>query len=232
MISTKLWMSERFLSIEELEKKMMFNSNEEEFKIKRTKTQILVIDNERPKIIDTLLGLGYNVQHLKDITNISDIKDYHDIFIVDVLGVGKKLSEESEGAYLASVIKKDNIFKPVYIFTGSNQDKKYNPYYNELDGVYAKNQSEELINQIENYVRNTHSIINKWYKYKAQLYTLKCSVNTIAFFEHYYVLSCYKRKSHIFSRAVDYFFAKKVKESDEIRKLMKYASEFVVKNVV
>lgn len=228
----KLWMSERFLSIEELEKKITFSSNEEDMKLRRTKTQILVIDNEKPKIIDTLASLGYNVQHLKDINNMSEIKDYHDIFIIDVLGVGKRLSDESEGAYLASIIKKDNLFKPVFIFTGSNQDRKYNPYYKDLDGIYAKNQSEELINQIEYHVKNTNSIINKWYKYKQQLFTFKCSANVIAYFEHYYVMSYFKNNSSIFSEAVEYFFKKKVKESDEIRLLMKYASEFIAKNVI
>ena len=209
-----------FLNIEHLEKTVSQYNESESIHEKRGRTQILIIDDEVPVIIKNLKNLGYIVTHKKDLKDISEVKSIYDVIIVDVLNVGKTFSENSEGAYLAYQIKLLDRDKLVYLFTGSPNDGKYNKYYTKLDGVYAKNQADDLIEQIDVFVRKRIDLSVNWKKQRQRLYDVGVSTNEVAFLEHYFVKASLRKKPDIYSKAIKVFNKNLVRHTDEVKKVL------------
>ncbi len=216
-----------FLNIEHLEKTISHESSTETIQEKRGRTQILIIDDEVPVIVKNLKNLGYLVTHKKDLKDISEVKSVYDIIIVDVLNVGRTFSENSEGAYLAYQIKLLDKDRLVYLFTGSPNDGKYNKYYTQLDGIYAKNQADDLIEQIDVFVRKRIDLSVNWKRQRQRLYNVGISTNEIAFLEHYFVKSSLKKKPEIFGKAVEVFNRNLVVHTDEVKKILDAAFKIV-----
>ncbi|HTA62260.1 MAG TPA: hypothetical protein VK835_07390, partial [Bacteroidia bacterium] len=70
----------------------------DEFNEAKFKARVAFIDDEEIVHVERLRNDGYNITHFPDIDNIDDFvrKKYH-VIILDIQGVGKNLSPESEG---------------------------------------------------------------------------------------------------------------------------------------
>lgn len=204
----------------------------EEILERKKSTKILIIDDNKQPIEQNLKSLGYNIERKEKIASLDEINRHVDIFIVDIMNVGTNFSEESEGAFLAAEIKKMNPMKPVFVFTGAAHDGKYNKYLRGLDGTFAKNSVEELIEQIENYVKNRISPVLKWKGYRKDLLNKGVSLNDLLYLEHYYVKSYMKKKPIILENAInkkkDLLFSDKDEVKLLIKAILKSTTKFMV----
>ncbi|MBA4241241.1 MAG: hypothetical protein C0448_10970 [Sphingobacteriaceae bacterium] len=93
----------------------------EEFNEAKFKARVVFIDDEEVVHIERLRNDGYNITHFSDIDNIDDFirKKYH-VIILDIQGVGKKLTPETEGWGLLKYLKEECPHFVVIMFTGAD----------------------------------------------------------------------------------------------------------------
>jgi DNA-binding NtrC family response regulator len=92
----------------------------EEFESSKFKARIAFIDDEEISHVERLRQDGYNITQYTDIENIDDFvrKKYH-VVILDIQGVGQKLSPNSEGWGLLKYLKNSCPNLVVIMFTGA-----------------------------------------------------------------------------------------------------------------
>jgi DNA-binding NtrC family response regulator len=92
----------------------------EEFENAKFKARIAFIDDEEISHVERLRQDGYNIVHYTDIENIDDFvrKKYH-VVILDIQGVGMKLTPTSEGWGLLKYLKNECPNLVVIMFTGA-----------------------------------------------------------------------------------------------------------------
>ena len=108
-----------FSSKSKSEEKILELSSEEFDKIK-FKARIALIDDEEVTHVDRLSSDGYNITHFPDIDKIDDfVRKKYDVVILDIQGIGKKLSPTSEGWGVLKYIKNEYPHIVVIMFTGA-----------------------------------------------------------------------------------------------------------------
>jgi DNA-binding NarL/FixJ family response regulator len=114
-------------------------SNEEFDKIK-FKARIAIVDDEEVPAASHLQSDGYNIAKLSDIEEIDSFirKKYH-VVVLDIQGIGKKISEIKEGWGILKYLKEEHPHIVVVVFTGADWSiTKYKEYSDLADYVIGK----------------------------------------------------------------------------------------------
>mgnify|MGYP002318330657 FL=1 len=128
----------------------------------RKKTDILIIDDEDFAPQEFLENNNYRFTNKSDIDNIRDVSEYP-IILCDIRGIGKKISNAYEGAFVIQEIKKNYPEKIVLAYTASQYDPSYNSYIQKADDVLQKSLStESWLDRIEYRSRFTKCIGSVW----------------------------------------------------------------------
>ena len=127
------------------------------------RSRILVIDDERPDLIDDLKEAGYSVDYEMDIGSgsLHKIRNY-DLVILDFGKVGKSMGDE-QGLSLLRHIKRTNPSVIVLAYTSWSLPSEHADFYRLADNVLSKDagiaESTEFIDEA---LRKAHNIENLW----------------------------------------------------------------------
>jgi DNA-binding response OmpR family regulator len=129
------------------------------------RSRILVVDDERPDLIDDLEHAHFAVQYVADITkdNIDLIeRPLYDLVLLDFGNVGNAFGHDS-GLSLLRHMKRVNPALVVLAYTSKSLGTEHADFYRLADGVLAKDDGiGESTQKIEEALRKAHSIDNLW----------------------------------------------------------------------
>lgn len=129
------------------------------------RSRILVIDDERPDLIDDLKAARFSVDYEPDIvkTNLDLLeKQIYDLILLDFGGVGKEFGDD-EGLSLLKHIKRINPAVIVLAYTSKALTTQHSDFYRLSDGVLAKDAGiQESLEKIESALRLAHNLENVW----------------------------------------------------------------------
>lgn len=129
------------------------------------RSRVLVIDDQRPDIIDDLKKAHFAVDYEADIdaSKIDLIdKQIYDLILLDFGNVGKAFGPD-EGLDLLRHIKRVNPAMIVLTYTSKALKSEQAEFYRLSDGVLAKDAGiSESLEKIEDGLRKAHSIGNIW----------------------------------------------------------------------
>jgi len=95
--------------------------SQEEFDSIKFKCRISIIDDEEIPHVKRLRQDGYNITEFSDIERIGDfIRQKYHVVVLDIQGVGKTLTPESEGWGMLKYLKKECPHTVVIVFTGAD----------------------------------------------------------------------------------------------------------------
>ncbi|WP_417371857.1 hypothetical protein [Gelidibacter japonicus] len=102
--------------------------------------KVAIIDDEEVPHMESLTNDGYNVHHFTDIVNIEEfIKKGHDVLILDIQGVGKKIAGQKEGWGVLEYLKTNHPHLVIIIFTGADWNiTEYNDVAKLADFIAGK----------------------------------------------------------------------------------------------
>jgi len=129
------------------------------------RSRILVVDDEKPEIINDLKKARFSVDYEPDITkdnmNIVDQSTY-DLVLLDFGNVGKSFGAD-EGLSLLRYIKRVNPAIVVLAYTSRALSTTHADFYRQTDGALAKDAGiAESLEKIEEGLKKAHSIDNVW----------------------------------------------------------------------
>jgi len=129
------------------------------------RSRILIVDDEKPEIINDLKKARFSVDYESDITkdnmNIVDQSTY-DLILLDFGNVGKSFGAD-EGLSLLRYIKRVNPAIVVLTYTSKALSTTHADFYRHADGVLAKDAGiAESLEKIEEGLKKAHSIENVW----------------------------------------------------------------------
>ena len=129
------------------------------------RSRILVIDDQRPDIVDDLKQAHFSVDYEPDI-DVSKIglldKQIYDLILLDFGNVGKAFGSD-EGLDLLRHIKRVNPAVVVLSYTSKALLSNHADFYRISDGVLAKDAGiSESLEKIEEGLRKAHSLDNIW----------------------------------------------------------------------
>jgi len=129
------------------------------------KSRILIVDDERPDLIEDLQRARFSVDYYQDITKDNlDIIDRptYDLVILDFGSVGTKLGSD-QGLTLLRHIKRVNPSVVVFAYTSKSLGVDHADFYRMADGVLRKDAGiQESTEKIEEGLRQALSITNLW----------------------------------------------------------------------
>ncbi|MEW5797607.1 MAG: hypothetical protein AB1728_01250 [Bacteroidota bacterium] len=129
------------------------------------RSRILIIDDERPDLIDDLKKAGFAVDYEQDITkeNMKILENpLYDLILLDYGNVGKSFGQD-QGLSLLRFIKRVNPALVVYTYTSKALDSNQADFYRLTDGVLSKDAGiAESLEKIEEGLRRAHSLPNIW----------------------------------------------------------------------
>ena len=129
------------------------------------RSRILVIDDERPDLIDDLKGAHFSVDYVEDIdkNNIDLIeRSLYDLVLLDFGDVGGAFGQD-QGMSLLKHIKRVNPAIIVFSYTSKALKTQHADFYRQADGVLAKDAGiQESLEKIEDGLRQAHSLENIW----------------------------------------------------------------------
>jgi len=163
--------------------------NDEQCMYLRKNMNILVIDDEELNVSQGLKDSNFSIYHKQDIGNIKDVEPY-EIILCDIRGVGTKLSEGFEGAFVIKEIKKNYPNKHVIAYTASQYDASYNTYLAYADNVVPKGTSlEDWIAILDDEINKIVNPIHQWNLIRDKLLNNGVPTIEIACLESEYVRS-------------------------------------------
>jgi DNA-binding response OmpR family regulator len=129
------------------------------------RSRILVVDDERPALIDDLAASHFAVDYQPDITkesiNLVDNSVY-DLIILDYGGVGKSFGND-QGLSLLRHIRRVNPAVVVLAYTSKALKAHQGDFFRLADGILAKDAGiSDSLAKIEDGLRKAHSIDNVW----------------------------------------------------------------------
>jgi len=129
------------------------------------RSRILIIDDERPELIEDLQSAGFAVDYVSDITtqNIGLVdKQQYDLVILDFKSVGKAFGRD-EGLDLLRHIKRVNPSTIVFAYTSKSLGSEHADFYRASDGVLKKDAGvSESLEKIEDGLRRSRRVQNLW----------------------------------------------------------------------
>ena len=132
-------------------------------KMKREDVKMVVIDDEEFPYHDMLTRQHkFNIETLKEIDYLTTLEPY-DVILCDVDGVGKKFSEQYQGAYLVKEIYKRYPFKIIISYTGISFDARYNEYLKYADFSVKKDvESEKWVEKLDLAIEMVSNNEKRW----------------------------------------------------------------------
>lgn len=104
----------------------------------KKRARLLVIDDEDFIYRDLFKGDGYQIDKWDDVEELSKLEqNYYDIVLLDVQGVGKKLSSE-QGLGILQHIRKTTPTQIVIAFSNADYSLKYTDFFSQADAVLSK----------------------------------------------------------------------------------------------
>jgi DNA-binding response OmpR family regulator len=129
------------------------------------RSRILIIDDERPDLIDDLKAAHFSVDHVPDVgpDRIDLIeRSLYDLVLLDFGDVGLAFGPD-QGLSLLRHIKRVNPAIVVLSYTSKALETKHADFYRQTDGVLAKDAGiQESLEKIEDALRKAHSLDNVW----------------------------------------------------------------------
>jgi DNA-binding NarL/FixJ family response regulator len=129
------------------------------------RSRILIIDDERPDIIDDLKKAGFAIDYETDMTsdNMKIIENsVYDLLLLDYGNVGKSFGTH-EGLDLLKHIKRVNPAIIILAYTSKNLSSDQADFYRLTDGVLSKDAGiQTSLEKIEEGLEKAHSIQNIW----------------------------------------------------------------------
>ncbi|ALD22267.1 response regulator [Hymenobacter sp. DG25A] len=93
----------------------------EEFEKAKLKARIAFVDDEEVNYVNRLQKDGYNVAYWEDIENIDDFANKgYNVVVLDIQGIGKTISESSEGWGILKYLKNTYPHIVVIMYTGAD----------------------------------------------------------------------------------------------------------------
>jgi CheY-like chemotaxis protein len=127
--------------------------------------RILVVDDERPELIDDLQKLGFSVDYVPDVTvdNIHILESgVYDLVLLDFANVGLNIGKD-QGLSLLQRVKRTNPAVIVFAYTSKALGSAHADFYRLADGVLPKDASiEESAEKIEDGLRSAKSLAKLW----------------------------------------------------------------------
>ena len=129
------------------------------------RSRILIIDDEKPDLIQDLKQVGYYVDFLEDIKpdnlNVFEGSRY-DLVLLDFGNVGLSFGE-NQGLEILRLIKKIDSSIFVLTYTSKALGTKHAEFYRAADGTLAKDAGiGDSLSKIEDSLVHSHSIFNIW----------------------------------------------------------------------
>jgi len=188
---------------------------EHDIKELRKKVTILIIDDNRPDVIDILKTHKFDVEYKADITSINDVAAY-DIILCDIRGVGKEFKSNKEGAYLIKEIKINYPSKIVITYTASTYDPTYNEYINLADDIIMKGvESDEWVKTIDDQIQKSINPIVQWEKVREKLLDEDVRISLVCKLEDQYVKAINSRNFESLKKLCE-----KVDYNEDIKKIL------------
>lgn len=156
-------------------------------------TKILIIDDDKIALEDTLRRIGYNVVYKKDIDVLTDVEDYQ-IIICDYKGVGLNFPNEFEGINLVRLIKEKYPEKIVYLLSAADFNPRANDYIKFADEMVYKGEEYKLVEFIKQDCTKIFNPKERWIQYKKQLMKKGIKEKEIIKLENLYVKSLLNQK--------------------------------------
>jgi DNA-binding NarL/FixJ family response regulator len=127
------------------------------------RTRILVIDDEKPKLIDDLMADGFSVEYDQSGDDTAKIeKNLFDLIILDFGGVGKKYGQD-QGLSLLKHIKRVNPAVFVLAYTSKSLPAEQSEFYRLTNGTLSKDGGiQESFSKIEDSLRQALDVERIW----------------------------------------------------------------------
>lgn len=129
------------------------------------RSRVLIIDDERPDLIDDLKASHFSVDHVTDIgpDKIDLIeRSLYDLILLDFGDVGAAFGQD-QGLSLLRHIKRVNPAIVVLSYTSKALETRHADFYRQTDGALAKDAGiQESLEKIEDALRQAHSLENVW----------------------------------------------------------------------
>lgn len=166
----------------------------------RKMIDILVIDDEAFEPGDFLSKNNFRLTYKSDIDNVRDVSEYP-IVMCDVRGVGKKISENYEGAYLIKEIKTSYPDKRVIAYTASQYDASYNKYLSYADELLTKGLNlEDWVTILDEHITKIVDPIFQWCNLRNALLDKGVTTIEVAELESDFVNACIKKNFNDFEK--------------------------------
>ena len=147
----------------------------------------MIIDDDPFTYEDALKKNEFMIDYKSDIQSLKDVEAYS-VILCDIMGVGKFLQSQYEGAYLVRQIKEKYPYKTVIIYSGNQFNTAYQEFLNYADHTMQKGAALEkwnaLLTQI---VRDGADPVRQWLKTRSALLEAGLSIVEVAKLESKYV---------------------------------------------
>ncbi len=131
-------------------------------KLKREDVKLAIIDDQDFPYLDILKQHKFNIDTYEDLENLASLNAY-DIILCDINGVGKKFSQQYQGAYLVKEIYKLYPFKIIISYTGISFDPRYNEYLKYADFSVKKDiDSEDWVEKLDKAIDMVANVEKRW----------------------------------------------------------------------
>ena len=167
---------------------------DDEYKIDNT--NVLIIDDDKIQLEDTLRRIGYKVSWKKDIEEIDDVARYS-VIICDYKGVGEKFNSQFEGLNLIKLIKEKYPHKIIYLLSAASFNSSANDYLKYVDESVLKGEEDKIINYIKEDIERLFDPVESWNSYKNILKEKGISEKDIFKLEDLYVRSFLEKKDKL-----------------------------------
>lgn len=129
------------------------------------RSRILIIDDERPTLVDDLHSARFAVDYVPDVAagdlNIFE-RQLYDVVLLDFGNVGKAFGPD-EGLSLLRHIKRVNPAIVILAYTSKALATNHADFYRLADGVLSKDAGiADSLERIEEALRKAHSLENLW----------------------------------------------------------------------
>lgn len=107
------------------------------------RTRIVVIDDDISGFpLEVLQKQGYSIDHWPDVEDLQKLENgFYDIIILDIVGVGRKLDEENEGAAVLKHLKEINPFQVVVAYSAQSHEPERISFFQLADQFVPKTTS-------------------------------------------------------------------------------------------
>ena len=180
----------RYNQIEDLEQDFKYANIRSNDRDRRSKINIAVIDDEPFKAEYNLRNVGYKINYLGDVKDLSDVASYP-IVLCDLQGVGRQMDSRKQGAFIIDELKRNHPEKFVVAYTGGAADDGITIHAQEYADFFIKKDAdiEEWRDKLDQIINLLSNPIEVWRRQRQALIDYDVSTLTILKLEDAYVKS-------------------------------------------